>query len=312
MALVVLGEEPLDALEQFVLDRFTEIPNRQLPSSATKLSLFDTEQLPFVVQSKPATESRRLTLLFPVPDTDAFADRDPLRYIGHLLGHESEGSLLAHLKSKGYANGLSAGESLGMTESRSFSISISLTPEGFANRSEIISEIFRTIRLIETRGIDRWRFDELKVISDANFKFEEESIPQNVVTYLSQKLHSVPPQQLFTHGRLLKRFDGQLIKDMLSWLTPERMLVRVTAPEIEPTETTTYYPTSIHRFGLGEQRLKTFNEARNEISDIVRLPEPNPFIQTPDAPLPDTRKATIDTQPGVLFFIRRVVRLRAD
>ena len=130
------------------------------------------ERLPFVVQSKPATESRRLTLLFPVPDTDAFIDRDPLRYIGHLLGHESEGSLLAHLKSKGYANGLSAGESLGMTESRSFSISISLTPEGFADRDEIISEIFRTIRLIEIQGIDRWRFDELKMVSDANFKFE--------------------------------------------------------------------------------------------------------------------------------------------
>ena len=83
-----------------------------------------------------------------------------------------------------------------MTESRSFSISISLTPEGFANRDEIISEIFKTIRLIEIQGIDRWRFDELKVVSDANFKFEEESDPQNVVTYLSQKLHSIPPQQL--------------------------------------------------------------------------------------------------------------------
>jgi insulysin len=302
MALVVLGEESLDTLEQLVRDRFTEIPNRQLPSSVTELSLFDMERLPFVVQSKPATESRRLTLLFPVPDTDAFIDRDPLRYIGHLLGHESEGSLLAHLKSKGYANGLSAGESLGMTESRSFSISISLTPEGFANRDEIIAEIFKTIRLIETQGIDRWRFDELKVVSDANFKFEEESDPQNVVTYLSQKLHSVPPQQLFTRGRLLKQFDGLLIKDMLSWLTPERMLVRVTAPEIEPTETTTYYPTSIHRFGLGEQRLKAFKSARTEISDIVRLPEPNPFIQTPDAPLPPTRKATIETQPRVLFL----------
>ena len=122
MALVVLGEEPLDALEQLVRDRFTEIPNRQLPSSVTELSLFDMERLPFVVQSKPATESRRLTLLFPVPDTYAFADRDPLRYIGHLLGHESE-SLLAHLKSKGSPM-VSHGESLGMTEAaRSRSVS---------------------------------------------------------------------------------------------------------------------------------------------------------------------------------------------
>ncbi|MEL0320901.1 MAG: insulinase family protein, partial [Gammaproteobacteria bacterium] len=240
MALVVLGEEPLDRLEQIVTERFTEIPNRNLPSSIIDIPLFDTKRLPFVVQSKPATESRRLTLLFPVPDTDAFIDRAPLRYIGHLLGHEGEGSLLANLKARGYANGLSAGESLGMTESRSFSISVSLTPEGLTHRDTIIEEIFRTIRLIETTGIDAWRFEELKVISDANFKFEEESDPQNVVTYLSEKLHSVPPQNLFTHGRLLEQFDHQLIQDMLSWLTPEQMLVRVTAPEIEPSETTTY------------------------------------------------------------------------
>ena len=157
----------------------------------------------------------RSTLLFPVPDTDAFVDRAPLQYIGHLLGHEGEGSLLANLKVRGYANGLSAGESLGMTESRSFSISVSLTPEGLTHRDTIIEEIFKTIRLIETTGIDSWRFDELKVISDANFKFEEESDPQNVVTYLSEKLHSVPPQQLFTYGRQLRQFDGQLVRDML-------------------------------------------------------------------------------------------------
>ena len=46
MALVVLGEESLDTLEQLVRDRFTEIPNRQLPSSVTELSLFDMERLP--------------------------------------------------------------------------------------------------------------------------------------------------------------------------------------------------------------------------------------------------------------------------
>ena len=127
MALVVLGEEPLHALEQLVVERFSDIPNNELPLSVTNMPLFDMKRLPFVVHSKPTTESRWLTLLFPVPDTDAFIGRAPLKYIGHLLGHEGEGSLLSHLKARGYANSLSAGESLGMTESRSFSISVSMT-----------------------------------------------------------------------------------------------------------------------------------------------------------------------------------------
>jgi secreted Zn-dependent insulinase-like peptidase len=33
----------------------------------------------------------------------------PLRYLSHLLGHESEGSILSLLRAKGWANGLSAG-----------------------------------------------------------------------------------------------------------------------------------------------------------------------------------------------------------
>ena len=302
MALAVLGEESLDTLEQMVVSRFEAIPDKNLASSVISDPLFDTERLPLVVQSKPATESRRLTLMFPIPKTDAFADKAPLRYIGHLLGHEGEGSLLSHLKQQGYANALSAGESLGMTESRSFAISVSLTPAGFENRDTIIAEIFKTIRLIETKGIASWRFEELKVVSDANFRFEEESDPQNIVTYLSEKLHSIPPRDLFTHGRLLRDFDRSLVNDMLSWLIPEQMLIRLTAPEIKPTETTTYYPTEINRFNLPIDRLKLFQKARVTSSEAVTLPEPNPFIQDPGDPIPATRKASIETQPRINYF----------
>ena len=302
MALVVLGEESLDTLETWVRDRFTDIPDRQLASSVISTPLFDTKRLPLVVQSQPTTESRRLTLMFPVPDTDAFQHQAPLQYIGHLLGHEGDSSLLAHLKAKGYANGLSAGESLGMTESRSFSISISLTPEGFTHRDQVIEEVFKTLRLIETGGLQAWRFDELKTISDANFRFEEESDPQNLVTYLAEKLHSTPANELLTRGRILKSFDPALIRDMLSWLVPDQMLVRVTAPEVEPTENTRYYPTPFARFALEDSRLTRFQAARNQRSELVRLPAPNLFIQDPGKPIANTRKATIDTQPRTVYF----------
>jgi insulysin len=302
MSLVVLGEESLDTLETWVRDRFIDIPDRQLAPSVISTPLFDASRLPLVVQSQPATESRRLTLLFPIPDTDAFQHHAPLQFIGHLLGHEGDNSLLAHLKAKGYANGLSAGESLGMTESRSFSISVSLTPEGYTQRDQVIEEVFKTLRLIETDGLQAWRFDELKTVSDANFRFEEEADPQNLVTYLSEKLHSTPASELLTRGRILRSFDQALVKDMLSWLIPDQMLVRVTAPEVEPTETTQYYPTPIARFALENSRLARFQAARNQQSELVRLPAPNPFIQDPGKPIANTRKATIETQPRTVYF----------
>ncbi|MBU25715.1 MAG: hypothetical protein CMD99_06765 [Gammaproteobacteria bacterium] len=302
MSLVVLGEESLDDLEKMVRERFADIQNHGLPRSAVRTPLFDVKRLPYVVHSQPATESRQLTLLFPVPDTEAFAGSAILQFIGHLIGHEGETSLLTYLKAAGYANHLVAGESIGMTESRSFSISVNLTPEGFANRDYIIEEIFKVIRLIEQDGLEQWRFDELKTVAEATFRFEEESDPQSLVTYLSRKLHGVPAHQLFTRGRLLTEFKPELVKDILTWLAPEQMLVRVIAPEIEPSETTQYYPTPIHRFSLEKNRLARFQVARWKTPSMVELPKPNLLINDPLEPVPAVRKATIETQPHPLFI----------
>ncbi len=302
MALVVLGEESLDDLETMVRERFADVPNHGLPNGAVNTPLFDRKRLPLVVQSKPETESRRLTMWFPVPDTDAFAGSATLRLIGHLIGHEGETSLVTYLKAEGYANGLMAGESIAMAESRSFSISVSLTPKGFANRDYIVEEIFKTIRLIEKHGIEQWRFDELKTIAQASFRFEEESDPQSLVTYLSQRLQLVPPHELFTRGRLLTRYKPELVKDILTWLSPEHMLMRVTSPEVKPSETTRYFPTPFKRFSLEKHRLTRFQIARSESSSVVKLPRPNLFINDPGMPLPAVRKATIETQPHPLFM----------
>ena len=209
---------------------------------------------------------------------------------------------MTYLKAAGYANGLVAGESIAMAESRSFSISVSLTPKGFDNRDHVVEEIFKTIRLIEQHGIEQWRFDELKTIAEARFRFEEASDPQSLVTYLSEKLQRVPPRELFTRGRLLTRYNPDLVKDILTWLTPEHMLMRVTSPEVKPSETTRYYPTPINRFSLEKHRLTRFKVARSESSSVVKLPRSNPFIADPGMPLPAVRRATIETQPHPLFI----------
>lgn len=300
MALVVLGVEDLDTLESMVRDRFSEVPNRNLGPGYLNLPLFDERRLPLVVQSRPVSESRRMTLMFPIPDTDAFAGQAPLRYIGHLIGHEGEGSLLSYLKDQGLANALSAGESLGMTESRSFAISVSLTEAGFQERDRVLQAIFSTIRTLETTGVDAWRFDELKTVADANFRFAEESSPQGLVTQLADLLHTTPAREIFTRGRLLTRFDAQLVRDMLTWLTPEQMLLRVTAPEVEPNEVTTHYPTEIRVFPLEAHRLEAFQIARTVTSDAVTMPKANPFIKEIGAPLPQTDIAASETRPRLV------------
>lgn len=50
--------------------------------------------------------------------------------MAHLIGHEGGGSLLSHLRAKGWCNFLEAGPSLGAKGFMFFGISVDLTEEG--------------------------------------------------------------------------------------------------------------------------------------------------------------------------------------
>ncbi|KAF9761882.1 hypothetical protein IL306_003645 [Fusarium sp. DS 682] len=54
-------------------------------------------------------DSRELHLYFPFIDEEFMFATQPSRYISHLIGHEGcPGSIMSYIKSKGWANGLSA------------------------------------------------------------------------------------------------------------------------------------------------------------------------------------------------------------
>ena len=55
-----------------------------------------------------------------------------------MIGHEETGSLLDVLKEKGWAEALGAGLSLEDRNAAVFTINISLTPQGLANRDALV------------------------------------------------------------------------------------------------------------------------------------------------------------------------------
>lgn len=109
MSLTVLGRESLDELEAMVRQRFAEVPDRDVKLQAISEPLFSEQQLPMWVNIKPEQELRELSISFPLPDLSEHYRTSPLNYIGNLIGHEGEGSLLSLLKALGWAESLSAG-----------------------------------------------------------------------------------------------------------------------------------------------------------------------------------------------------------
>jgi insulysin len=110
MKLCVIGREPLDVLQTWVVELFSNVKNKGLKQNRWTESVpFTEEQLGTLVFAKPVMDSRELNLTFPFLDEEYLYESQPSRYISHLIGHEGPGSIMAYIKTKGWANGLSAG-----------------------------------------------------------------------------------------------------------------------------------------------------------------------------------------------------------
>lgn len=110
MKLVVLGREPLDVLEDWVAELFAGVPNKNLVPNRWEAEVpFRESELGVQVFAKPVMDSRELNLFFPFLDEENMFESQPSRYVSHLIGHEGPGSIMAYVKEKGWANGLSAG-----------------------------------------------------------------------------------------------------------------------------------------------------------------------------------------------------------
>ena len=110
MKLCVLGREPLDVLEAWVSEFFSDIPNKNLgPNRWTDVPPYGPKELGMQCFAKPVMDSRELNLSFPFLDEENLYETQPGRYVSHLIGHEGPGSIMSYIKSKGWANSLSAG-----------------------------------------------------------------------------------------------------------------------------------------------------------------------------------------------------------
>jgi insulysin len=57
--------------------------------------------LQIIVKAVPVREGHNLEIMFPISPEIQKYKAAPSRYLGHLIGHEADGSLFAHLKKLG-------------------------------------------------------------------------------------------------------------------------------------------------------------------------------------------------------------------
>ncbi|VBB75920.1 Putative zinc protease [Podospora comata] len=192
---------------------------------------FTKDHLGVQIFAKPAMGTRELTLILPFMEQENFYETQPGGYISHLFGHEGPGSIMSYVKSKGWANALSARSSnICPGSPDQFDIGITLTEEGFENYKGIVKVVFEYIALLRETEPQQCIFDEQKGMVDVNVRFMEKSRAYRFASSASQRMQRpIPREHLVSGYSKLRSFDPELIREALGWLRPDNFFLVVTS-----------------------------------------------------------------------------------
>ena len=276
MRLVVLGAQPLDELEAVVTPIFNQVPNHGFEHKAIEAPLFTPASMPMLVQVKPQATLRQLQLAFPIPDYRPDYQANPLAYLGNLIGHEGEGSLLSQLKAEGLAESLAAGSGLGWRGGALFSISISLTEKGAADYDRVLQVVFAYTDMLRAEGPRDWLYQEQSRLADLSFRYREHGQPMGYVSGLAATMFHYAPADILRGPYMMEHYDEGMLVELLGHIQPNNVLVVFDDAAAFTDTVSEHYQVPYSRQALDLQRVTLAQD--DSAAAALHLPGPNEFI----------------------------------
>ncbi|BDD58887.1 Insulinase (Peptidase M16) [Monascus purpureus] len=287
MKLAVLGRESLDELEQWVSELFSHVKNKDLPQNRWDgISPFLKEDMCTQVFAKPVMDTRSMDIYFPFLDEEYLYESHPSRYVSHLLGHEGPGSILAYIKAKGWANGLSAGAMPVCPGAAFFTVSVRLTKEGLKQHREVAKVIFEYISMIKEREPEQWIFDEMKNLAAVDFRFKQKTPASRFTSKLSSVMQKPLPREWLLSESLFRKFNPEKIKEALSYFRADNFRIIIVAPDYpgdwnckEKWYGTEYKVEKVPEDFLADIRKALSSTPETRLPDL-HMPHKNEFVPT--------------------------------
>lgn len=276
MSLVVLGRESLPELKGWVDSRFSAIPDNNAQVLRTQEPLYTPGSLPMQIQIEPVKDLRQLSFSFPLPSLLAEYHSKPGEFLGNLLGHEGQGSLLDVLKQQGLALGLSAGSGRSSLDDASFHISIDLTDKGLEQTEHITALLFQYINLIQQQGLEQWRFDEQAKLATLSFRYQQKGSTTGTVSNLATNLHVYQPEDVISGDYLQTQFKPELLKQLLAELRADNMVRAIVAKDQQLDQIEPWFKAPYQISKITAQQRNSW--AKQPVNKTLALPEVNPFI----------------------------------
>jgi secreted Zn-dependent insulinase-like peptidase len=279
MRLVVLANEPLPTLKKWVTDKFSAIPNIQAKPTVFTEPLLSNNEMAKWINIESLEAKRNLSLLFSLPESQSHYLAKPSNYFQSLLGHEGEGSILALLKEKGWADEISA--STGFSDNKqesSLYLDINLTEKGLQHTDDIIDIVFQYIHLMQKSGVQKWLFKEQQQMANLHFRYQKKRSVSHTVTELSNNLQYYPVQDVLRGSLIIEQHKPELTTQFLQLLTPQRVLIALNTQNIATHKTEKNYQVNYSINALTTEQINRWSHST--INPALALPKTNPFIPT--------------------------------
>ncbi|CAK1554529.1 unnamed protein product [Leptosia nina] len=280
MALVVVGKESLDELEELIVKLFSGVVDRDVTPPYWEDHPYPSDRLRKRAYCEPVKDLRNLSIDFPIPDNRKHYKSGPGNYLSHLLGHEGPGSLLAALKKRGWCNSLVGGSRLGARGFGFFNVRVDLTEEGVKHVDDIVTLVFEYIAMLRSAGPQRWIWEEQRELLALDFRFRDTLEPRTLAHGYVHQLQEFPMEDVLSAYYLLSEWRPDLVQEMLDLLTPERVRLAVIAKCFgdKCKETEPWYGTKFMQEDISEEQLKVWRSVKS--SPELHLPPSNEFIPT--------------------------------
>ncbi|XXG56482.1 hypothetical protein AAC387_Pa03g3877 [Persea americana] len=288
MHLVVYGKESLDEIQSLVEKKFEGIRNTQLSSFHVPGHPCNPGHLQILVKAVKIEQGDTLRIIWPNTPTIHYYKEGATRYLGHLIGHEGEGSLFSVLRTLGWATSLSAGEGEWSYEFSFFQVVIDLTDAGHDHMRDIVGLLFKYIILLQKSGVQKWIFDELSAISETEFHYKDKIPPIYYVVGIASSMRLFPPEDWLV-GDLPRKFVPATIQMVLDELTPDNVRIFWESKKFEGSTgmVEPWYGTAYSVEKIAGATIQRWVEAAPDVN--LHLPSPNVFIPT-DLALKDVQE----------------------
>ncbi|QGU86448.1 pitrilysin [Erwinia sorbitola] len=277
MKAVIYGNQPMSELEKIAAATFGRIENRNATVPEINVPVVTDQQKGVIIHYVPAQPRKQLKIEFRIDNnSDKFRSKtDTL--IGYLIGNRSKNTLSDWLQNQGLADSINAGADPMIDRNGGvFSIAISLTDKGQANRDEVIAAVFSYLKTLRTQGIDKRYFDEVSHVLDLDFRYPSITRDMDYIEWLVDTMLRVPVADTLVAPYIADRFDPQAVNARLDGMTPQNARIWFISPK-EPHNKTAYFvdaPYQVDR--ITKQRFNDWQAASDKIS--LSLPVLNPYI----------------------------------